>query len=354
MRLSTRNTLRSALGALILATLACAGQAPAATLSPASATPAEAASTAAPTVTAAPAATATPAAPTQTTVSNPTETLALASATPAADLSLLAGSVAYDVTYCTSVEGVALKMDVYYPASLPAPAPAVVFIHGGGWSEGDKRQGAPLFTSLLAFDYVVVSLNYRLAPQHPYPAQIEDVKCAIRHLRANAAAYAVDPARIGAMGTSAGAHLAALLGLTGAEAGWDTGQYLEQSSQVAAVVDFFGPMDLTQPLPGIASALGTNVFGATSPEDSVLVAASPVTYITPDDAPFLIIHGAADEFVPASQSQILYDRLAAGVPAELVLVDNGRHAFIAENYPVQPSREALLLRIAEFFNEHLK
>jgi acetyl esterase/lipase len=276
-------------------------------------------------------------------------------ATAGADFASLAGTVAYDVTYCTSAEGIALQMDVYYPASLAAPAPAVVFIHGGGWSSGDKRQGAQLFRGLVAFDFVVVSLNYRHAPEFPYPAQIQDVKCALRSLRANAVAHGIDSARIGAMGSSAGAHLAAILGLTEATPGWDTGQYLDQSSRVAAVVDFFGPMDLTQPFPGIASAIGEQVFGATSPDDRVLVEASPVTYITADDPPFLIIHGAADEFVPPSQSQILYDRLtAAGVPAELVLVENGRHAFIADTNPVSPSREALVLRVVEFFNEHLK
>ncbi len=336
------------LAMLLWASLACTlGGGVVVTPAPATLPIATASNTAAPTTAPATA----PPAPTTTTEALATEP----PATPAANLAGLAGSVARDVTYCTSAEGVPLKMDVYYPASLAAPVPAVVYIHGGGWSSGDKRQGAELFGSLVAADFVVVSLNYRLAPEFPYPAQIQDVKCAVRSLRANAAAHGVDPARIGAAGTSAGAHLAALLGVTDVMEGWDTGEYLEQSSKVAAVVDFFGPMDLTQPFPGIASAIGEQVFGAVSADDNVLVEASPVTYVTPDDAPVLIIHGAADEFVPASQSQRMYDALtAAGVPAELVLVENGRHAFIAEAYPVQPSRAALALRVAVFFAEHLK
>jgi acetyl esterase/lipase len=350
MRTVAKYWRKAWLGALVAAALACArgGQAPATTtVAPpaASETPAATLATAA---TTAPADTAVPAA-------SATKAPEPATAEPAADLQALEGSIANDVTYCTSGDGVELKMDVYYPDSLDEPVPAVVFIHGGGWSSGDKRQGAELFTTLVHSNFLVVSLNYRLAPQFPYPAQIQDVKCAVRHLRANAAAYGLDPDRIGAMGTSAGAHLAAMLGLTDATEAWDTGAYLDQSSKVAAVVDFFGPMDLSQEFPGIASALGEQVFGATSASDQVLVEASPVTYITPDDPPFLIIHGAADEFVPPSQSQILYDRLtAAGVPAELVLVEGGRHAFIAEAYPVRPSRVEIAARVAAFFREHLK
>ena len=348
------------MGALILAGLACAGRTAETTPPLATDTlpPLEATVTSAPADTALPTETAVPASPSATapptTTAPPTSAVDIAATLPPV-VAAQAGTVARDVTYCTSAEGIDLKMDVYFPSTLAAPTPAVVFIHGGGWSAGDKRGGAEFFTRLLDFDYVVISLNYRLAPAFPYPAQIQDVKCAIRYLRANAAAYGVDPARIGAMGTSAGAHLAAILGVTEAVAEWDTGPYLEQSSKVAAVVDFFGPADLTQPMPGLTSAIREEVFGATSPSDSVLAEASPVTYITPDDAPFLIIHGSLDDFVPVSQSEILLDRLlAAGVPAELVLVENGRHAFHTADYPVQPSREELTLMIAAFFDQYLK
>jgi acetyl esterase/lipase len=284
-------------------------------------------------------------APTSTVVPLPTAALL-----PGAQ----AGAVLHDVTYCT-VEGVELKMDVYFPDSFTSPAPAVVYVHGGGWSSGDKRQAAEIGSGLQEHAFIVISLNYRLAPEYAYPAQIEDVKCAVRHLRANAGAYGLDPARIGAVGTSAGAHLAAMLGLTDETAGWDTGLYLEQSSQVAAVAVLYAPTDLTQQFPGVVSAIGESVFGATAPDDIVLVEASPITYVTADDPPFLLIHGARDNFVPPAQSQILYDRLiAAGVPAELVFVENGGHAFLQSDAPVVPSREELIARIAQFFELNLK
>ena len=206
----------------------------------------------------------------------------------------------------------------------------------------------------LASNLIVISLNYRLAPAYPYPAQIRDMKRAVRCLRAKAATLGLDPARLGALGTSAGAHLAAMLGLTDAGAGWDTGPYLEQSSQVAAVVDFFGPVDLTQTFPGLTSAISDGVFGTLSPEAGLPLEASLVTYVNAGDPPYLLIHGAQDDFVPPSQSEILRDGLIrAGVPVELVLVQGGRHAFINAAYPVEPSREDLMEMVAAFFVERL-
>ena len=265
-----------------------------------------------------------------------------------------AGTVVYNLTYCTT-GGVDLKMDVYHPNELTSAVPVVVFIHGGGWTSGDKRQAEPVFVDGLRADgFMVISLNYRLAPEFPYPAQIEDVKCAVRHLRAEAARYGLDPNAIGAAGTSAGAHLAAMLGVTDAEAGWDTGAYLEQSSQVSAVVAFFVAADLTLEFPGIAFASSEGAFGA-SFDAALLKEASPISYVTADDAAFLLIHGAQDAFVPPSQSQILHERLiAAGVESEVVLVEGGRHAFLAMDYPVQPSREELTAKSAAFFSLHLR
>jgi len=267
------------------------------------------------------------------------------------------GSVQRDVTYCT-VDGVALKMDVYFPPKAQsAPLPVTVYVHGGAWVGGDKESGAGMLAldELRGRGYLVVAINYRLAPQYKFPAQIEDVKCAIRHLRANAATYGLDPQRIGVWGGSAGGHLVALLGTTDTSAGLEgQGGYAAQSSRVQAVVDLFGPADL----PAFADDMGNGaqvVFGATSKDDPVLVRASPVTYVSPDDPPFLILHGDKDEVVPLSQSQILYARLqAAGVPATLVVVQNAGHGFQPAGGAISPTRAELARMIADFFDQKLK
>lgn len=263
-----------------------------------------------------------------------------------------------DIVYAT-VGGVDLMLDVYYPNTWDAPAPLAVYVHGGGWTGGDKSSGAGMVDKdeLLARGYVVAAVNYRLAPQHRWPAQIEDVKAAIRYLRANAARFGADPARIGAWGGSAGGHLVAMLGTADAAAGYDgSGDNLEQSSRVAAVVDLFGPADWTAADWGLARSLTAwQVFGATSPADPVLVAASPVTWVTPDDPPFLILHGDRDETVPLSQSVTLDARLrAAGVPSTLVVVRNAGHGFRPAGGDPSPSRAELTRMLADFFDRHVK
>lgn len=258
-----------------------------------------------------------------------------------------------DVTYCT-VDSVQLKMDIYIQGGSDAPKPAVVYVHGGGWTGGDKSGGAggQDFPELLSRGYIVVSLNYRLAPEYKFPAQIEDVKCAIRSLRAHAQQYHIDPTKIGAWGGSAGGHLVSLLGLANSSAGFDMGQYLSESSRVQAVVDYYGPSDL------MASGLGNpqrdlvdQVFGSAY----ALKSASPVTYITPDDPPFLIVQGELDRIVPPSQSQELYDRLtAAGVPTTLIMVANAGHGFTPVGGSISPSRGEITKTMADFFDVHLK
>jgi acetyl esterase/lipase len=264
------------------------------------------------------------------------------------------GSTLKDVTYCTA-EGVDLKMDLYYPARISGPLPVAVYIHGGGWITGDKEKADHNLEgkAVLAQDYLLVALDYRLAPKYRFPAMIEDVKCAIRSLRAHAAQYGLDAERIGVWGVSAGGHLAALLGTADEIAGYDVGQYLEQSSRVQAVVDFYGPVDLRLPLTGDANELVHDAFGTDDPQAPILVLGSPVTWVSADDPPFLILHGDSDSLVPLRQSQELFERLvAAGVPAELVVVTNGGHGF--GGVDLQPSRAALVQRVVEFFDQYLK
>src|SRR5207253_7695708 len=135
--------------------------------------------------------------------------------------------------------------DVYLPTvRVSGPSPVVMYVHGGGWTSGDKSwvDGVLKESEFTGRGYLVAAVNYRLAPQYRWPAQIEDVKCAVRYLRANAATYNIDPNRIGAWGTSAGGHLVALMGLAGPDAGLEgKGGNPDQSSRVQAVVDMFGP-----------------------------------------------------------------------------------------------------------------
>ncbi len=267
------------------------------------------------------------------------------------------GTVERDVTYCT-MDGVALKMDIYYPDSANEPWPVVIYVHGGGWVSGNKSAGAGMEDqpALTAAGFLMVSINYRLAPEYQFPAMIEDVKCAVRSLRAHADVYNLDPERVGAYGGSAGGHLVSLLGTSDTDAGWEVGEYLEQSSRVRAVVDMFGPADLA--VSGFIAHSDNEavVFGVTQDGDPRLVEASPVTYITPDDPPFLILQGEADTVVPPEQSQEFYDRLtAAGVEATLVMVKNAGHGFTPTgNGPISPTRQELTQDVVNFFIQHLK
>lgn len=268
------------------------------------------------------------------------------------------GETKLDVTYCTA-DGVALKMDLFFPVNAKTPTPAAVYVHGGGWTGGDKGGGAGMvdMQELVRRGYLGVSINYRLAPDYQFPAQIEDVKCAIRHLRANAQTYNLNPDKIVAWGGSAGGHLVALLGTSDATAGLEgDGGYPGVSSRVAAVVDLFGPADLSRML-GAAAGLETarKVFDARGANDPVLVQASPVTYISRDDPPFLILHGEKDAVVPLKQSEILVEKLKeTGIPASLVVVKNAGHGFTPSGGAINPSRAALTQMIADFFDKIVK
>jgi len=254
-----------------------------------------------------------------------------------------------DVTYCT-VGSTELKLDLYYPKSRTGVTQLVIFIHGGGLSKGDKRGGEGMLDvpSLLDAGFTVASLNYRLAPEYKFPTMIQDVKCAVRFLRAHANEYKIDANKIGVWGSSAGGLLVNLLGTTDSRAGFDVGEYLDQSSRVQAVVDMFGPADLTVDFSSAFIELKAQAMTGFD-----LVQASPVTHVTPDDPPFLILQGDVDRVVPLSQSQSFYNKLAsAGVNAELVVVHGGPHGLAAPNQ--SPSRAELTNRIVKFFEDHLK
>jgi acetyl esterase/lipase len=264
-----------------------------------------------------------------------------------------------DVTYGQAA-GVDLKLDIYHPKGATEELrPAVVYVHGGGWRAGDKGGGAGALAipELIQRGYLVVSINYRLAPEFKFPAQIEDTSCAIRYLRAHATELKLDPNRIGVWGGSAGGHLGALLGTMDAKAGFDTsGGWTNQSSRVQAVVDMFGPADLTARVAGPQKeTLTSQVFGAKSDDDDILRRASPVTYVSKDDPPFLILHGDQDKLVPMAQSEKLQAALEkAGVPVKLVVVKNAAHGFAPSGGTPDPNRAELAKMIGDFFDKHLR
>ncbi len=266
----------------------------------------------------------------------------------------LPGTAQKDITYGTA-DGVELKMDVYYPSTMDGPWPVVMYVHGGGWMKGDKSDGAGsgLTQQLVERGFLVVAVNYRLAPAYRFPAMIEDVQCAVRYMRAHSSLYNIDPDRIGAYGGSAGGHLVALLGTADETAGFSCEcGYAEESSRVQAVADLFGPADLTVAFEGgaVGKALGEKVFGATDADSPLLRDASPVSWASSDDPPFLIIHGENDRLVPISQSETLLDTLtAAGVPAKLVRVANAGHGLVPEGGMPEPGRDETDQMIVDFF-----
>ncbi len=261
-----------------------------------------------------------------------------------------APTVEQDLVYAT-VDGHDLTLDLYRPGSSGL-RPAIVFVHGGGWSSGDKSALAEYALFFAERGYVGISVNYRLAPEHPFPAAVEDTKAAVRWLKENAERYGVDPNRIGAMGSSAGGHLVAMLGVTDSSDGLEGASGdLTLSSRVQAVVDYFGPSDLSLvgnvPDPAILAFVG----GTCIEEPARCQEASPVTYVSSDDPPFLIVHGTADPRVPFSQSVVLRDALVrAGVEATLLPLEGAGHGWpIDSAYGVRALTGAL-----DFFDRHLK
>ncbi|HTB86228.1 MAG TPA: alpha/beta hydrolase [Candidatus Sulfotelmatobacter sp.] len=258
--------------------------------------------------------------------------------------------------------GVKLTMDIYLPRVTNSPAlPVVVYVHGGGWRMGDKSMLAMMAgpMELLRRGYVVVAFDYRLAPDFKFPAMLEDSKCAIRYLRAHAKEFNLDPAHIGVMGDSAGGHLAELLGLTDARAGFEGKGWTNESSRVEAVVDLYGPSDFTlgpTNLNTMAGRMFMQAFGPTNATDSIIRRASPASYVSSNAPPFLIFHGNKDGLVNIEQSRLLFERLrAAGDDAQFVVITNYAHGRAAFGFgTVHPNDAERAKLIADFYDRHLR
>jgi acetyl esterase/lipase len=250
-----------------------------------------------------------------------------------------------------AAHGVELLLDVYEPKSPDAGTrPAVVLIHGGGWDSLDKRTMRGMGQFLARYGYVAFSLDYRLF-QHGddrWPSQLDDVQSAVRWIRANAGSYHIDPERIGAFGHSAGAQLAALLGMEDSR-GNSNAALAKFSSKVQAVVDVSGPTDFTRDHDSDGDQFLTSFLGASYVRNpNVWRDASPAFHVSKDNAPFLIIHGTQDENVPLGQAQELFEKLqAAGVPVSFVKVDD-KHTF-----QTPEARRQLAVETLRFFNRYL-
>ncbi|CAL9444851.1 alpha/beta hydrolase fold domain-containing protein [Streptomyces sp. enrichment culture] len=260
-----------------------------------------------------------------------------------------------------------LELDLWLPpAETAAPAPVVVFLHGGGWRLGSRHRLGPAFAeySPTPFERVaqaglaVAAIDYRLSGEAPWPAQLHDAKAAVRWLRARADALGIDAERVAAWGESAGGHLAALLGLTHDD------PVLEGEvgitgfpSHVCSVVAWYPPTDLL----AIADDLGVDPLTAHTREAELLGAApctvaslarqaSPVAQVTPAAPPFLLLHGAADRFVPPAQSERLNSALReAGVDVELRLYEDADHMWLGSD----PAARQALERTVAFLRHHL-
>jgi acetyl esterase/lipase len=235
--------------------------------------------------------------------------------------------------------------DVYLPPDPKNPRAAVIVIHGGGWIEGSRKADDGLSRLIAAQGLVVFDIDYRLAdkakPDTRWPAQLVDAQLAVRFLRAHAEEFSVDPARIGALGDSAGAQLAVFLGvLPRVVAGAGSELYPDQKPDVMAVVDQFGPTDLA----GMGSAGARSIdamFGIAAPTGQALLTASPLPSVTAHSAPVYILHGEKDDIVPFQQSRQLADTLRAhDVKTELVPFAGGHE------YEGMPPEDATKLQMA--------
>jgi acetyl esterase/lipase len=204
----------------------------------------------------------------------------------------------------------ALKLDLYKPVRLSRPAPALLFIHGGAWKGGNKDVYRPYATRYAAKGYVAACIAYRLSGRAPFPAAVQDAKCAVRWMRANAAKYGLDPNNICVLGGSAGGHLALMVGYCSDDKSLEGDAGHEDfSSRVQAVVDFYGPTDLTIPLVRDVDVVKEFLGKEYDKDPNLYKKASPILHVTPDDPPTLILHGTLDNVVSIKQSDKLVERL---------------------------------------------
>lgn len=246
-----------------------------------------------------------------------------------------------------------LLLDLYAPkASSRKAKPGLIFIHGGAWRSGKRSDYHYYGVRFAEQGYVVASIEYRLIREAPYPAAVEDAKCAVRWMRANARELGVDPDRIGVAGGSAGGHLAMMVGYSSDLQELEgVGGHAGVSSRAQAVVNLYGPADLTTPF-GIASPLVKGFLSGQAFDDAgeTYRQASPMTHLTKGDPPTLIFHGTIDDTVPIAQADRLAERLKAlGIPFRYDRLDGWSHALDLS----RDVNERALRIMLDFFGEQL-
>ncbi|MFP3389297.1 alpha/beta hydrolase fold domain-containing protein [Brevibacillus sp. SIMBA_040] len=258
-----------------------------------------------------------------------------------------------NIPFC-SVDGSPLCLDIIMTEEAAAdPQPAIIYIHGGGWLRGDKAGlgGRDMNARFARHSFVCVNINHRLSGEASFPAQIHDVKAAVRYIRAHAHEYNIDPAKIGIWGHSSGGHLASLLGISAfaSELEGDGGNDA-YSSEVQAVCTLSGPTDLLQ-MGGwhdLAHSPEARLFGIRTLADNpqTVALANPIHYVTEKAPPFFIVHGDADSIVPIHQAELLY---AALEDASFLRVKGADHGLVGGNLSIDEILDYILL----FFRKQL-
>ena len=257
----------------------------------------------------------------------------------------------FDIVYGKGGD-VDLKLDLYRPHAQRNRTPGMLVIHGGAWRKGRKEFMRPFAEQMARAGYVAATVQYRLCPEHQFPAQIEDVKCAVRWMRANADKYGIDGERIGAIGASAGGHLALMLGSCDSDDGLEgAGGHAGFSSEVQAVANYYGPFDLTLSdwNPRHGHLLVDFLGGTLAERRDTYRRASPAHYVDPNDAPVITFHGTKDPLVPFGQA-IRVDRTLRhhGVASRLEALEDRGHGWWG------PDLHRTQKLAIEFFDEHLK
>ena len=276
--------------------------------------------------------------------------------------------VVYEQVPMRGYPNVAMKMDILQP-KVKDKLPAIVYVTGGGFINANKDNGIQLRMHLAEAGYVVASIQYRVAPTAKFPQPLEDVKSAIRFLKAHADEFGIDADRVGIVGGSAGGYLTAVAGTTSGTNTFDKGDNLQVSSSVKAAVDLYGLSDLTRigddysdtvkaahASAGSTEALwvnGSPVFGGTDggilADKKAAHAANPISYISKKSAPMLLMHGTKDTLVSPSQTDLLFQALQQkGIPSKRYLVDGAAHGGIYWN------QEEVMDIITHFFDQYMK
>jgi acetyl esterase/lipase len=241
-------------------------------------------------------------------------------------------------TYHTATN-IDLKLDLYLPmdASESRPAPTLIYIHGGGWLNGNKEAAVIALMPWIEMGWAVANVEYRLAGAASAPAAVEDCRCALRWVRQHAKEYRLDPARIVLSGHSAGGHLALMTGLLKPSAGLDyacidraeggRGEPSSADIPVAVIINWFGITDVADLLTGPnAKTYAVRWLGNAADRETLAARLSPLTYVRADQPPVFTIHGDDDPTVPYTHATRLRDALdRAGVPNELITVPGGKH-----------------------------